>query len=108
MHRGVGGSLCLLYLVRLKYPMKMKQFGLTEIKQFGLTNYFIFMGYLKTGRGGGVQHPLDPSLCSIYNVPFYVCKPTQKGVKIKAAPNIMLSPNRWFCMNAYRMMLHVL
>ena len=44
MFKGAGFTF-LIYLIFLKYPMKMKYFGLTESK------YFIFIGYLKTRAG---------------------------------------------------------
>ena len=44
MYKGVG-----VHLIFLKYPMKMKQFGLTE------TKLFHFHRILKTGGGEGFQ-----------------------------------------------------
>ena len=43
----VWGFVLLILSHFLKYPMKMKIFGLTEAK------LFIFIGYLKSGGGGG-------------------------------------------------------
>ena len=42
MYIGVGGSLCLFYLIFLIYPMKMKLFGLTETKLFPFHETKIF------------------------------------------------------------------
>ena len=48
----VGGSLCWFYHFFLKYPIKMKQFG--------FTNYFIFIWHLEGGGGKGVQGTVNP------------------------------------------------
>ena len=51
MYKGVGGLLC--YIISFfKYPMKMKQFGLTETKLFHFHRIF-----KKQGRGGGSSKP---------------------------------------------------
>ena len=57
-YKGVWGSLCLFYLIYLKYLMKMKYFGLSE------TKLFHFHGILSSGDGVGVggELPLDPPL----------------------------------------------
>ena len=48
MYKGVGDSLCRFYLLFIKYPMKMKQFGLTETKLFHFHKIF-----KNKGREGG-------------------------------------------------------
>ena len=57
MYIDIGGSLCRFYLIFLKYPMKMIQFGLIETKLFHFHRIF------KKGGGGGGQGgrftPLD-------------------------------------------------
>ena len=55
--RSVKKGFALLILFNfLKYPMKMKLFGLMETKVFHL------MGYLKTGGGGVRANPLTPRI----------------------------------------------
>ena len=49
MFKGVGGWLCRFYLIFLKYPMKMKKFGLTETKLFHFHTIF-----KNGGCGGGL------------------------------------------------------
>ena len=46
IYKKVWGSLCCFILIFLKYTMKMKQVR---------SNYFIFIGYLKTGGVEGVR-----------------------------------------------------
>ena len=52
-----GGLLCWFYLIFLKYPMKMKQFGLSETKIL-----FHFHGIFKNWRRSSSEPPLDPPL----------------------------------------------
>ena len=40
MYRGAGYALLILSILLLKYPMKMKSFGLTEIKLFHFHRIF--------------------------------------------------------------------
>ena len=59
MYKGVGVCLlCWFYLVFLKYPIKMKYFGLTK------TKLFHFQRIVKNGVGwGGVSlEPVEPPL----------------------------------------------
>ena len=51
-----GGSLCWIYLIFLKYPIKMKLFGLTKTKLFHFQRIF------KNGGGAQRGSPLDPPL----------------------------------------------
>ena len=58
MYKGVGGSFCWFDSFFLNIPWKWN--NLVSLRP----NYFIFMGYLKTGAGRGVQAKpsLDPPL----------------------------------------------
>ena len=55
LYKGVAVSLFWFYLIFLKYPIKWN--NLVSLRP----NYFIFIGYLKTGWGSR-EPPLDPPL----------------------------------------------
>ena len=70
MYKGVGGSLCWFYLIFLKYPIKMKWFGLIETKLFHFHRIF------KNGCGEGCsseppEHSLDQPLFTRMRITYH-------------------------------------
>ena len=55
VYKGVEGSLCWFYLIFLKYPMKMKWFGLSETKLFPFHRIF-------KNEGGMFKRTPEPHL----------------------------------------------